>query len=1073
MGAMDDMLANIQGNNMPQRSGGRMDAMLAGITQPLAPASPPEEKSFISTALDYLDKPASAVAGAVEYLAGQSDQDNILSAAYEGARRNKDYSRVLQAAGVDPESFGGKVANIGGKILLDPLWVLTPAKAVEAAARGARATGIADKVADIGRAVADSSVGRKVADVAERAGNTQWGDYTLKRWFTEEGPLDAEKKILQRAPVLEGELSEKVSKAPEEARKAINDYIKAVPDIGRFAPNTKAAENYFRGLKAMDEVISNQIDMLNAIYQPEIGDISFLWGTPGRGPKYKGGSGVSHIIARRASEGEDGQEIARKMVDVLDKGKAGEKYGPPKWERVNVNRDGHTAVVSLHKDEIPHNWLLTGWKDGEKVSGGVGGVHVPANPTHSGPILNRSGVGADTFLRPNISQYKEKVNALVDEALNNKQLQAQLSLGKIDNGLAARIKDKLNLDVSNLQHVVDTDFVRHAIKRHGDEAIEAADNQMAVTADDLKRIPEILGSPDDVKWGKRGETKSIIYEKRVNGSIYYVELVGKKKGILLSKSMWKKPSSADHAGRISDPHHTSTSAGLRPNPVHGMASSTSNVQQTAANVKAGLPGVTRSQVLQEARDAGMGEKLVNQILRTKTIWKKPSVGTDAQGLRPAPGSITSEAKPQHNSLASSDPRISSGKSGVNTSGMPDATRSQVLQKARDAGMEEKLVNQIYELGEKAAELNARYTDELAKRGIIPAETAEKFAGGRDILREYRKYVSPEEHLRILRETGQNAEAVKFERELDKLQKYVDSKGYKLNLKAISPRQVLPPEIQQKIGRILDATHPLARAGQISADLINKYDFLESVANKYAKADVKGLPGAWRQMAGKAYGPLEGLYVPAGVYDEVSATVRRLTEPEKFWRKAVSYWKMGKTILNPAVYSKNFIVNAILLNVGGVPLQEVPVYLARAAKEIASKGAAFREAREADSFLLNPSAKNELAQLDLARATVLQRGLQGAADIYKGNERIGKMAAYLWAKDKGRTAEEAAKFADTVLFDYSKVPPVIDFLQRSGGVPFASFPYFVATKTLPDVLYNNPAKLMKYYRPIQMTQDPDE
>jgi len=398
------------------------------------------------------------------------------------------------------------------------------------------------------------------------------------------------------------------------------------------------------------------------------------------------------------------------------------------------------------------------------------------------------------------------------------------------------------------------------------------------------------------------------------------------------------------------------------------------------------------------------------------------------------------------------------------------TRSEVLAKAREAGMDESLVSQIHDLGEKAAGLADFYTTELKNRGLISSETAAKFAGGRHIRREYLKHVDPEEHLRILEETGQTAAAHQFTQEMDKLQRYADRRSYKLDLKSISRREDLPQDIQERLGRIFDATHPLAKGGQISADLVTKYDFLKSVADKYGKT--KAGAGLYK-LEGKNFGPLENLHVPREIYNEVNAITKRLTEPETWWRQAVSWWKIGKTILNPATHARNFMSNLILLNIGGVPAQDVPSYLAKAASTLKNKDEVFAEARKAGNFLLNTYTENELARsLKPEKTGIIGKGIQKAADLYQGNEQLGKMAAYLYAKDHGQTPAEAARFADKALFDYSKVPPVVDWMRRSGVFPFASFPYF-ASKATAEALYERPAQVAKYYKMAQGTQDKDE
>ena len=153
--------------------------------------------------------------------------------------------------------------------------------------------------------------------------------------------------------------------------------------------NISPEENQQRGLAAMEKVIAEQTDIKDAMFREEVGSISFYWGTPGKGKKFKGGSGVSHIIAKRNAEGEDGEAVAKKAVDVLSYGEIGKEYGPEGWVRRNVTHDGHTAVLSLYKWGNQETWLVTGWKDNEQTPSQQAEVHVSDLPTSLEPTLNR------------------------------------------------------------------------------------------------------------------------------------------------------------------------------------------------------------------------------------------------------------------------------------------------------------------------------------------------------------------------------------------------------------------------------------------------------------------------------------------------------------------------------------------------------------------------------------------------------------------------------------------------------------------------------------------------------------
>lgn len=124
----------------------------------------------------------------------------------------------------------------------------------------------------------------------------------------------------------------------------------------------KVIENVRRGNAAMNKAISEKMDAMDAMHRDEVGSISFVWGTPGDPSRgFRGGSGLSHIVAKRKAEGSDGEAVARKMVDVIARGRVSTPHGPAGGERVLIRHDGHTAVLSLHKNGTRQTWLLTGW----------------------------------------------------------------------------------------------------------------------------------------------------------------------------------------------------------------------------------------------------------------------------------------------------------------------------------------------------------------------------------------------------------------------------------------------------------------------------------------------------------------------------------------------------------------------------------------------------------------------------------------------------------------------------------------------------------------------------------------
>ncbi len=119
-----------------------------------------------------------------------------------------------------------------------------------------------------------------------------------------------------------------------------------------------------RGTAAMDRVIGEKTDVLHAMHRDDLGSISFLWGEPGTpAKKFSDGSGVSHIVAARNAQGQDGEAAARHMVGVIAEGDAGKPYGPAEGQRVNIKLGSAQAVLSLFHFGKKETWLLTGWKE--------------------------------------------------------------------------------------------------------------------------------------------------------------------------------------------------------------------------------------------------------------------------------------------------------------------------------------------------------------------------------------------------------------------------------------------------------------------------------------------------------------------------------------------------------------------------------------------------------------------------------------------------------------------------------------------------------------------------------------
>jgi hypothetical protein len=104
----------------------------------------------------------------------------------------------------------------------------------------------------------------------------------------------------------------------------------------------------------------------------------------------------------------------------------------------------------------------------------------------------------------------------------------------------------LSLTLSGFKHTVDNYAIVHTHNKHGQESKEISRGQIAVLRSDYLLIPEIITEPNKISIGEKSSigTDLIIYEKEINGIIYfYVEEVRKKRKSLAMKTLYKRKAS--------------------------------------------------------------------------------------------------------------------------------------------------------------------------------------------------------------------------------------------------------------------------------------------------------------------------------------------------------------------------------------------------------------------------------------------------------------------------------------------------------------------------------------------------
>ncbi len=177
-------------------------------------------------------------------------------------------------------------------------------------------------------------------------------------------------------------------------------------------------ENIANGEKAIEKVISEHTDAIDAMKRDDVGGISFYYGTPGTGKKFKKGYGIAHMIAKRNSEGLDGEAFVKRLPEVIAKGEVVERQTAPNGDRVLVKYGDITTVLSLYKDGNRQTWVVTGWDDSvfenkkETTSSDAAAVYDANSATSEGATRSRSNTDEVASVTNSVAQPAENVKKI-------------------------------------------------------------------------------------------------------------------------------------------------------------------------------------------------------------------------------------------------------------------------------------------------------------------------------------------------------------------------------------------------------------------------------------------------------------------------------------------------------------------------------------------------------------------------------------------------------------------------------------------------------------------------------------
>lgn len=398
------------------------------------------------------------------------------------------------------------------------------------------------------------------------------------------------------------------------------------------------------------------------------------------------------------------------------------------------------------------------------------------------------------------------------------------------------------------------------------------------------------------------------------------------------------------------------------------------------------------------------------------------------------------------------------------------SREQVLAELDGMGITPEVATQVRLAVADTAEL----MDEMAQLGYQAGMLTDKdmirYFGGSHLRRSYGMFDNADDWLNKLKEVGTPEEikaAIGAKQLADSRKDGAGRLG--LNLDALIERVPLSKETREKMGQITNSEYLVGKTGQTNVPLFTQAKFFDDVKTRYAVSEEVGfgndaykmIPKSAPDKAGRmSFGSLAGQYVPKEIYGDIMIAAGKFSKNPNAVQKAVSYWKIGK-LLNPATYMRNIQSGVIAMNTfGKVPITEALPTMVEAGREMLKRGNLYKEARNAGLF--HGGISEAELKGALGAGNIASKNIDKLMKLYGKSDDYYRLATYIYHRKAGATIEDAVNIADRALFNYGKVPPLLDALRKNGFVPFGAFPYFAAKETA-RTLYNDPAAITKYMR----------
>lgn len=204
-------------------------------------------------------------------------------------------------------------------------------------------------------------------------------------------------------------------------------------------------------------------------------------------------------------------------------------------ERTRLADDSFSGYNSLDAETLPER------REDDPAMDANGEWDESKHPRADNGQFGSGGAGGKQAKGSQVS-----VNDLFDKAVErrgNAGNEFYSKISSVSEQQAEKIHQATGIDLEDYHNGIDEEHVRHILNEHGDVSKETKRGQVAVTKADFLHLEDYLSQPDKVELGhpdaKTGAVR-IVTTKKVDGVVYVIQQVGKKRKRLSVVSMWKK-----------------------------------------------------------------------------------------------------------------------------------------------------------------------------------------------------------------------------------------------------------------------------------------------------------------------------------------------------------------------------------------------------------------------------------------------------------------------------------------------------------------------------------------------------